>query len=67
MDKTPKHLVVAYNCHPTMGSEEAVGWCFSRIHAEYADTVIYTQELYAPDIIESPPATFEMRSVSLSV
>ncbi len=67
MDKAIKHLVVAYNCHPTMGSEEAVGWCFSRIHAEYADTVIYTQKNYATDIAESPDTLLQAKFKFLSL
>ncbi len=67
MNKNIKHLVVAYNCHPTMGSEEAVGWCFSRIHAEYADTTIYTQARYATDIIESPQVQLEAKCEFLSL
>ena len=58
-----KHLVIAYNFHPKMGSEEAVGWCFSKIHASYTNTAVYTQKYVYEERLKDVefPASMEVR------
>lgn len=51
-----KHLLICYNFHPSGGSEEAVGYQFSRISSVYRDTVVYTQASYENKISEKEMA-----------
>ena len=45
-----KHLLICYNFHPSGGSEEAVGYIFSKISASYRETIVYTQDSYRSKI-----------------